>query len=694
MTIETRKLDNGLLLIVAENPPVNAINAAIRQGLVGAIEQANGSDDVVAIVLSCKGRTFFAGADIKEFGNARKEGPTLHEVCQKIAHSTKPVVAALHGTVLGGGLEIALACHGRVAVEGTTCGLPESQLGLIPGAGGTNRLARLIGPKKALEFVVSGKQIGAARAEKLGVLDEVVAQNEVAAAISCALRMAQRGRFKSWSDDFPADFVVSTFEDFARKLTQKMANQDAPAACVRSVQRAMTMPFEEAIAADREEFARLSAGNQSLALRHAFFAERAAAKPKGFDIPGPVKSISKVTVIGAGTMGTGIAMSFTAGGIPATLIDTTQEALDRGLDRVRNLLATSARRGSISEEQAEQRLALLQWSRDIEQASDADLVIEAVYEDLAIKQDIITRLDALCDQSALIATNTSAIDIDLIAKDVRNRDRFVGLHFFAPANVMRLVEVVLGKETSAETIAASLWIAKKIGKVPVLSGNCDGFIGNRMVAKRGAQVDRLLLEGALPQDVDESLKCFGFPMGPLAINDMSGLDVGYAIRKRRGTPFPIADAVVEHGRLGQKTGAGYYRYEDGNRTPLPDPEIENLIASVSNAHGITRRTFSPDEMVARMIYPLVNEGARILEEGIALRASDIDAVWLNGYGFPRWRGGPMFHADSVGLSDLTKTLRDLARLTGDNSLTPAPLLNRLVADEMTFTDLDKENAEK
>lgn len=693
MTIETSKLDNGVFLIVADNPPVNAINAAIRKGLVSAIEEANAASDVAAVLLACAGRTFFAGADIKEFGKARKDGPTLHQVCQTITRSEKPVVAALHGTVLGGGLELALACHGRIALDGTSCGLPESKLGLIPGAGGANRLARLIGPEKALELVVSGQQISAAKAQQLGILDDIVAQDLIATAGAKALEIAQDDHADAWSDDPPAVFDAAGFAAFAQKLTQKMAGQDAPSACIKSIERAMTMPFEVAIAADREDFARLSAGIQSQALRHAFFAERAAAKPRGYEISGQTRAIASTAIIGAGTMGTGIAMSFAASGIPATLIDTTQEALDRGLERVRNLLATSTRRGSITAQQAEDRLALLNWTTDIEAAGAADLVIEAVFEDLAIKQDIITRLDAICDKDALIASNTSAIDIDLIAEKARHRDRFAGMHFFAPANVMRLVEVVLGKHTSTDTIAAAMSIAKKIGKVPVLSGNCDGFIGNRMVAKRGSQVDRLLLEGALPQDVDEALKSFGFPMGPLAINDMSGLDVGYAIRKRRGTPFPIADAVVEHGRLGQKTGAGYYRYEKGSRTPLPDPEVEDLIIAISKAHGITRKHFAPEEMIARMVYPLVNEGARILEEGIAQRASDIDAVWLNGYGFPRWRGGPMFYANTVGLPEVSETLRELAELTGDKTLAPAPLLENLAAEDTNFAEWDRRQAQ-
>ena len=671
-------------MVRIDNPPVNALSTAVRRGIMEAVTAHSADPAVNAILLVCAGHTFIAGADITEFGKPRQP-PSLSQVCDTIEVCPKPVVAAIHGTALGGGFEIALACHYRIARSDARMGLPEVKLGLIPGAGGANRLARIAGPVQALKLAASGDQISTATAQALGITDKLVDGDLERAARLFAERIAaEKSPVRPTRDRAPT-VEDDAFDAAATGILKKTRGQSAPASIVESVRRALALPFDEAIAADREEFARLSAGSQSRALRHAFFAERQAAKLEGEAAARPIGSVA---ILGAGTMGGGIAMSFAAAGIPVTLIDASEEALERGLQRIRANYATSLKRGSIDERTSEERLARISAATDRAAAADADLVIEAVFEDMALKQEIFSNLDSLCRPEAILGTNTSALDVDDMASALNRPERFVGLHFFSPANVMKLVEIVKAASTSANTLASAVAVAKQIGKVPVVSGNCDGFIGNRMVAKRGAQVDRLLLEGALPHQIDEALKAFGFPMGPLAINDMSGLDIGYSIRKRRGTKFPVADAVVESGRLGQKTAKGYYRYEPGSRTPLPDPEVETLITRLSAELGIARRAIGAEEMVERMLFPLINEGARILEEGIARRASDIDVVWINGYGFPRWRGGPMFHADEVGLPHIAGRLTAFAEASGDQSLRPAPLLAELAAACSTFGAYD------
>ncbi|MBA17023.1 MAG: 3-hydroxyacyl-CoA dehydrogenase [Sphingomonas sp.] len=680
----TWTLDDGIGRIEIDNPPVNALSNAVRKGVSDALKALGDEPSLTAVVIACTGRTFIAGADIREFGKPRQP-PTLAELCDQIESFPHPVVAALHGTALGGGFEIALACHARVATVGTRIGLPEVKLGLIPGAGGTNRLARIVGASEALQIALSGDPVDSGRAQALGLLDKVTDGEPVSQAVALARELKQP---PVPTRSLPIEGAESAaLEERIANALSKTAGQHAPAAIVESLRRAIALPFDEAVAADREAFAELSAGAQSKALRHAFFAERQAAK---FDSSaGSGKRIEKVAILGAGTMGGGIAMSFAAAGIPVLLIDTGTEALERGLARIKSNYGRSVSRKSISAEEAEQRLARIATATDRASAADADLVIEAVFEDMDLKKQIFSDLEAICAPDCILASNTSALDIDAIAQVLKHRDRFVGMHFFSPANVMKLCEIVRGADTSAATIASAITVARRIAKIPVVSGNCDGFIGNRMVAKRSAQVDRLLQQGALPQQVDAALKAFGFPMGPLAINDMSGLDVGYSIRKRRGTIFPIADAVAESGRLGQKTGGGYYRYEAGSRTPIADPEVAALIEQVRAKLGVVPREFDESQMIQRMIYPLINEGAKILEEGIALRASDIDVVWLNGYGFPRWRGGPMFHAGTIGLSEIANKLTLFAEETGDASLMPSALLVRLAGAGATFDDWDK-----
>lgn len=684
-------------IIITDNPPVNALSHAVREGLVEAMNLLNRDERVRAIVIACAGRTFFAGADISEFGKPRR-APFLVDVVGHIEASRTPVIAAIHGTALGGGFEIALGCHFRVAVPTARVGLPEINLGLFAGAGGTQRLPRLIGPEAALEHVLAGKPIAAFQALKLGILDAIEDGEPLDIGLSFARRVIDerlsavpvRDRTEK-IDRARAD--PSHFEALAAKLTAKSQGQEAPAANVESVRRSFTMTCDDALREDARANAELMAGSQSRALRHLFFAEREAQKIPGLPPGTGAREIAKVAVSGAGTMGGGIAMSFAGAGIPVALIDTTEEALQRGMERVRANYASSVKRGSLSQEQMDERWALIRPTTDRSTAADADLVIEAVFEDLDVKREIFSAMERLCRHGTVLATNTSALDVNAIAEVLERPQDFVGMHFFAPANVMKLLEVVRADGTSPEAIITTMAIGKKIGKVPVVSGNCDGFIGNRMVAKRSAQVDLLLQKGAMPEEVDEALKGFGFPMGPLAINDMSGLDIGWSIRKRRGTPFPIADAICERGWFGQKTGQGYYRYEAGDRTPRPNPEVHALIREVSAKLGIERRPINRDEMVERMLFPLINEGARILEERISYRASDIDLVWVNGYGWPRWTGGPMFYADEIGLKTIADRLQAFAEDTpSDPSLRPARLLHELADAGSTFKEWQKSRA--
>lgn len=681
-------------VVLSDNPPVNALGHALRDGIDKALSQFLADDSIKAIVVACRGRTFFAGADITEFGKPKRE-PTLQQLIASLETSPKPVIAAIHGTALGGGLELAFGCHFRVAVPTAKMGLPEITLGLFPGGGGTQRLPRLVGPEKALEFVLSGKPVGAAQALDLGIIDAVIEGDPVEAGIAFARRVIDENLpvvpVRDREEKIAATRADSSaFDALAEKLTKRTAGQLAPAVNVASVRRSFTMPIDAALEEDARAIAELMAGSQSRALRYLFFAEREAAKVPGLPADVKPREVKSAAVIGAGTMGGGIAMSFAGVGIPVTLIDTTDEALARGLDRVKDNYASSVKRGSISQAEMDKRVALISSATQRAAASDADMVIEAVFEDEKLKQEIFSELEKVCKPGTILASNTSALDVDAIAGVLERPENFVGMHFFAPANVMKLLEVVRAAKTSPEAIVTAMALGRKIGKVPVVSGNCDGFIGNRMVAKRSAQVDLLLQKGAMPQDVDNALKAFGFPMGPLAINDMSGLDIGWSIRKRRGTPFPIADAICERGWFGQKTGQGYYRYEPGDRTPRPNPEVEALIVEISHSLGIERRVMDTAEMTERMLYPLINEGARILEEGIAYRASDVDLVWINGYGWPRWTGGPMFHADEVGLKHIVARLDAFAADTpSDPSLKPAALLRDLAEQGTTFAEWQK-----
>jgi len=684
--------DGDTAIIVTDNPPVNALGHAVRQGIILALDRLRDDAQVKAIVIGCAGRTFFAGADITEFGKPRQE-PWLQEMIARIETCGIPSIAAIHGTALGGGFEVALGCSYRVMVDTAQVGLPEIHLGLLAAGGGTKRLPRLIGPEETLKLCLAGGRLNAAEALRLGVADRVASGDAIDAAVAFARTIVGKPVVPVSQREekiAAARADASAFDALAAKLTARSKGQEAPRANVESVRDSFTLPFAEGMAKDARTIDALIAGSESRALRHLFFAEREAARIPSLAADVKPRPVKRAAVIGAGTMGGGIAMSFASAGIPVVLVDTTPEALDRGLDRVRSNFATSVKRGSMSQAAMDERMVLISGSTDRSAAAETDLIIEAVFEDMAVKKEIFGDLGARVAPGTILASNTSALDVDEIAAVMARPEDFVGMHFFAPANIMKLLEVVRGAATSPETLVTAMAVGRALGKVPVVAGNCDGFIGNRMLAKRSQEIERLLQRGALPGEIDDAAKAFGFPMGPLAISDMSGLDVGWFIRKRRGTPFPIADAICEAGWYGQKTGSGYYRYEQGSRDPAPNPDVEALILATSQQLGIARRAFTANEMIERMLYPLINEGARILEEGIAYRASDIDTVWVNGYGWPRWTGGPMFWADEQGLGKLVEQLDVLAAETPDDpSLKPAKLLRDLAEQGSSFAQWQK-----
>ena len=680
-------VQDGIAIITVNNPPVNALAHVVREGILHAAKQAIADDAVRAIVLGCEGRTFFAGADITEFGKPLK-APGLDEVIGALEASPKPVVAAIFGTALGGGLEVALGCHFRVASADAKVGLPEVKLGILPGAGGTQRLPRLVGPEKAVAMIVGGTPVGAKAAFADGIIDEIVAEP-----IPGAIAFAHRALAENWPLVRVRDReekILATrenpaaFEAAAKSALKKFAGVEAPNACAQSVRNAFTLPFEDGIKAERDLFMKLVTGDQSRAQRHIFFAEREAAKVP--DMPLGVKAapIKKAVVIGGGTMGGGIAMCFANAGVPVTIVETTDEFLAKGLERIKSTYAVSVERGALSQDAMDKRMGFIAGTTDWDVIKDTDIVIEAVFEEMGLKQEIFGKLDKLAKPGTLLASNTSTLDVDAIANATSRPADVVGMHFFSPANVMKLLEIVRGKDSSHQSIATAIAAGKILGKIPVVVGNCDGFVGNRMLARRTTECERLLLEGALPQDVDAVVQKFGFPMGPYAMGDLAGLDVGWRIRKHRGVKAPVSDALCEQGRYGQKTGKGYYIYESGARTPTPDPEVIKLAAAKAEELGIMRRNISETEIFERMFYPMINEAARILEEGIAVRASDIDVVWAYGYGWPVWQGGPCFYADLMGAKKIVEALNHYAELTGDAGLKPAKLLEDLAASDGKF----------
>ncbi len=681
-------------LITFDHPPVNGLGAALRTGILDALDRALADPAVRAVVVTGGDKAFSGGADVKEFGTplAARE-PRLPVVIAALENAPKPVVAAISGVCMGGGLELALGAHYRVARADAQIALPEVKLGLLPGAGGTQRLPRAIGLEAALNLIVSGATVQAKQFDGTVLFDGVVDGDPVAAALALADKVVtDKLPRKRLRDLKVQDPQADAFLQFARNTVAATSKHfPAPLKCVEAVAMCLNKPFDEALRLERELFMGLMATPESRALRHVFAAERAAAKIPDLPAGTPLRNVASVGVIGAGTMGGGITMNFLNAGIPVVLLEMKQEALDKGLATIRRNYENSMKKGKLKPEQVEQRMALITPTLGYESFKDVDLVIEAVFENMDVKRQVFTTLDAVCKPGAILASNTSYLDIDAIAATTKRPQDVLGLHFFSPANVMRLLEIVRGARTAPDVLATCMALAKKIRKIAVVSGVCDGFIGNRMLARYGAAAAGLLNAGASPQQVDAALQGFGMAMGPYRMGDLAGLDIGWATRKRKAAEAGvemkpvIADKLCEAGRFGQKTGAGWYRYEPGARDPIPDPVTQQIIDAYRAEHGITPRTIDDSEIVERCMYALVNEGARILSEGIAARASDIDIVYLNGYGFPQHRGGPMLYADTVGLPNVVRALRRFAAEPGaDPSWQPAPLLVELAEAGKTF----------
>jgi 3-hydroxyacyl-CoA dehydrogenase len=691
---------DGVRVVWLDNPPVNAFSHAQRAAVDRALTDGLADDDVEAFVIAGAGKIFSAGADIREFdGDASMRSPHLPELIARIEECAKPVVVALHGTALGGACELALGCHGRVAAEGTRIGLPEVTLGIVPGAGGTQRLPRLIGVAAALDVIVTGKPVSAEKALALRLVDLVVptGRDLVRAAVEMALELAGAGTPPPRTRD-RNEHVADThgkpglFDDYRQRVGKAARGFEAPLACIDCIEASVTRPFAEGVAIEREAFQRCRASIQSKAQRHVFFAEREARKVRGVGPDIQELPVRGGAVLGCGTMGGGIAMCFANAGIPVVVTETEQAALDRGMDAIRKTYASAVSKGRMSREDADETLTLIEPALELDAVADADVVIEAVFEDMALKQDIFGRLDRICRPDALLATNTSSLDVNEIASVTSRPERVLGMHFFSPANIMRLLEIVRADRTSPEALATAMALSQRLGKVGVVVGVCDSFAANRMLYPYVRQAQFLVEEGALPEQVDRVIHDFGFPMGPFAMGDLAGLDVGWRVRQHREPTRPkhlrysaIADELYHMGRHGQKTGAGWYRYEKGDRTPIPDPEVTELIIATSAKLGIERREISDEEILQRCMYPLVNEGAKILDEGIAERPSDLDLVWIYGYGFPRYRGGPMFYADTVGVAHVHETMQRFHATHGD-WLEPAPLLATLAREGRTFAD--------
>ncbi len=656
MSVVRLELEGRLAVVTIDNPPVNALSQAVRAGIVLAVDEAEdaGAD---AIVLCCAGRTFVAGADIREFGKPPKP-PWLPEVIARIEACRRPVVAAIHGTTLGGGLELALGCHYRIAVPTARVGFPEVNLGLIPGAGGTQRLPRLVGAERALDMMISGKPVGAAEATRAGVVDRLAESGDLLdEAMDFARELVSAGGPPRLIRDLSVDPVdPGFFSDYRKRIARRTRGLMSPERIVRCVEAALQLPIDEALKAEREHFFECMASPQSSALRHLFFAERQAVKPPpGVSPAAAGPEIKHIAIIGAGTMGAGIAYSCLGAGFRVTVLDYDEAGLARGQKTIEGLYEGGVKRGKVSPAKAEDGLGRLTTSQDYDAVADADLVIEAVFESMAVKEQVFARLDRVCRPDTILATNTSTLDVDRIAAATGRPEKVIGTHFFSPAHIMRLVEIVRGDATGDEVIISALALAKRLRKVGVVVGNCFGFVGNRMLYGYGRESQLLLLEGAAPEQIDGALQEWGMAMGPLAVGDLAGLDVGYSIRRERTDPpddplfYRMADVLVEAGRLGLKTGKGMYRYESGSRAPIPDPEVEAWIAREAEALGVERRSIDAREIVERCICAMIVEGARILEEGIASRSGDIDVIWVNGYGFPRYRGGPMHYADTIGV---------------------------------------------
>ena len=681
-------MDGDVAVITLNSPPVNALSANVREGLFEGFKAATADPAANAIVLICEGRTFIAGADITEFGGASR-GPSLFDVQEMMENAPKPVIAAIHGTALGGGLEVALVAHYRVAVPSARLGLPEVNLGLLPGAGGTQRLPRVAGPEKALEMMTSGRHAPAKEALEMGLVDELAEEGKLReAAVAFARRCVAENKPLVRVRDNNAKVEAARgkpeiFEAFRKANARKFRGFLAPEYNIRCIEAAVNLPFDEGLAVERKLFGELVTGSQSAAQRYSFFAERQAQKIPDVPDDTPLIPVKSVGIIGAGTMGGGIAMNFANVGIAVTLVEVQKEALERGLKVIRGNYERTASRGGITAAQVEERMALITGSLDMNDLAPVDLVIEAVFERMDVKKDIFTKLDAICKPGAILATNTSGLNIDEIASVTKRPEAVIGLHFFSPANVMKLLEIVRADHTSKSVIATSMKLAKQIGKIAALVGVCPGFVGNRILAQRQREAQKLVMEGAMPWDVDRVLYDFGFPMGPFAMSDLAGLDIGWVKERSKGES--IRDVLCEMDRRGQKTGAGYYDYDE-NRNAKPSPVTEKIINDFIVKTGSNPRTVSDEEILERCIYPMINEGVKILEEGKAIRSSDIDVVWQNGYGWPVYRGGPMWYGDQIGPAKVLEKMKEFQAKMGDD-FKPAPLLEKLVADGKKFSDL-------
>ncbi|MGO9512300.1 MAG: 3-hydroxyacyl-CoA dehydrogenase NAD-binding domain-containing protein [Steroidobacteraceae bacterium] len=680
-------------VITLNSPPVNALSLPVRKAIADGLERAANAASIGAVIITGAAATFCGGADVGEFGLPQAlAAPNLPDLCALIESFPKAVIAALNGTTLGGGLELAMSCHYRVASATALLGLPEVKLGILPGSGGTQRLPRLVGPERALNMIVGGTPVAARELAKTKLLDSVVETDVRPAALAFAQHVVDDKLPLKKARDITIDFPnAEAFFDFARGAVAALAkNYPAPGKCIDAVEAAVLKPFDEGMKLERAAFVELVNSTESKALRHAFFATRAAAKVPDVPSSTPVRGIKSVAVIGAGTMGGGIAMNFANAGLPVTVLETAQSALDRGLGVVKSNYQSTLKKGRLTAEEFDKRLGLIKGTLSYEDIRNADLVIEAVFEDLQVKKQVFETLDATAKAGAILASNTSTLDLNKIANFTHRPEDVVGLHFFSPANVTKLLEIVRGAKTAKDVIATSLAIAKQIKKIGVVAGVCDGFIGNRMLGAYSRQMGFLLDQGALPQQIDKALEKFGFAMGPFRVSDLAGNDIGWSIRKRLYLEHPdvvyskIPDRICELGRFGQKTGAGWYDYKPGDRTAIPSDLVTQIVLEESARLGLTRRKISDEEIVERALYSLINEGAHILEEGIALRASDIDVVYIAGYGFPDFRGGPLFYADTVGLPNILRAMHGFAKGYQPDAWEPAPLLKKLAGEDRSF----------
>jgi 3-hydroxyacyl-CoA dehydrogenase len=699
--VATTTLHGDVAVVSIDAPPVNTMTREVRAGLKASFEALRGNREIRAIVLQCAGRTFLSGGDMREFDTGVLE-PGYHGVLRLIEDSPVPVVAALHGTVMGGGLETALACHYRIAVDGTRLGLPEITLGIIPGAGGTQRLPRLIGLEPALDLMLSGKPLTAQAAQAVGLVDEVVSTALPEQAIAYARELVAQGagprrtRERAVAGAERGDEIIAARRAQAART---MRNRQSPGVLLDAVAAALSKPFDDGIAYERSLSIEVEKAVEGRAFRHLFFGERELRKIPGIGAEVKGRKVERVGIVGAGTMGGGIAMCFANAGIPVTLLDTAQAHLDRGLATIRKNYERSVTRGSLKPEQMAQRLALISGALDDSALADADLIIEAVFENMALKKQIFARLDAVAKPGAVLGTNTSTLDIDEIAAVTKRPQDVVGLHFFSPANVMQLLEIVQARATASDTLMTALDVAKTIRKTGVVAKVCYGFIGNRMMDPYGREAERCVLEGATPEQVDGALEGWGMAMGILAVYDMAGIDVGYLTRKERAHLLPQDPTfyrptalLYERGWLGQKSGRGYYRLDGADRKRTPDPEAIAIFQAEAARLGVPQRKPSAEEIVQRCLYAMINEGARLLEEGIALRASDIDIVYTAGYGFPRYRGGPMFYADTVGLKSILDKILEFREILDPQYWQPSPLLERLAREGKTFAQWQAEQA--